>query len=77
MRTGGDFVQWNEALISGSHPGLRGDAWDDLSVSLLSSFQGYIVPTVEDVAFGSASPLFGNHAPDRWQWLVWIDLSAT
>ncbi len=49
---GGDVWQWNETNVSGDYRGVRGDAFDDTSAFLPSSFRGYTLPASVHVDFG-------------------------
>ncbi len=49
---GGNVWEWNETLISGSHPSLRGGTWLYDSVILLASARLSLHPTLEDSLIG-------------------------
>ncbi len=49
---GGNLIEWNEALISGSRRGLRGGLWVGIASDLRSSRRFDILPVGEDAGIG-------------------------
>jgi formylglycine-generating enzyme required for sulfatase activity len=49
---GGNVVEWNETLLSGSYRAARGGSWNDTWLAQLSTFQLSLNPTHEDSGIG-------------------------
>ena len=49
---GGNVLEWNEAIISGSDRGIRGGAFDIIPVDLAASARGSDDPAIEHVGVG-------------------------
>ncbi len=49
---GGNVWEWNEALISGSFPGLRGGSWSSGSNNLRASVRFSVSPSDADLNVG-------------------------
>ena len=49
---GGNLWEWNETLVTGSSPGVRGCSWNNGSEDLQSSARSYYYPTLEGHLLG-------------------------
>ena len=69
---GGNVFEWNDTIIAGSSPGLRGGSWDYYEDSLRSSVRFNFAPTLESslVGFRVAS------VPEQSTLLVGIGLAG-